>query len=150
MHLPLVYPRFHSTEADIIISTPLRLVTSLKAGALDLKKYVSFGFGERRGLTFLSVRHLILDEADRMLDTEFLSQIQEIVAACTHPNVQKAVFSATLPAGAEKLAMEMLKDPIRIVVGLKYVPLCTLLEHFSDPTQRYPFAPHPTESDLCC
>ena len=66
-----------------------------------------------------SVRHLILDEADRMLDPEFLSQVQEVVAACSHPRVQKAVFSATLPANAEKIAMAMLKDPIRVVVGLK-------------------------------
>ena len=56
-----------------------------------------------------------------MLDTEFLEQVQEIIAACTHPDVQKAVFSATLPANAEKIAMSMLRDPIRVVVGLKYV-----------------------------
>jgi ATP-dependent RNA helicase DDX52/ROK1 len=56
-----------------------------------------------------------------MLDPEFLSQVQEVVAACSHPRVQKAVFSATLPANAEKIAMEMLTDPIRIVVGLKFV-----------------------------
>ena len=65
------------------------------------------------------MRHLVLDEADRMLDTEFLEQVQEVIAACTHPNVQKAVFSATLPANAEKVAMSMLRDPIRVVVGLK-------------------------------
>lgn len=70
-----------------------------------------------------SVRHLILDEADRMLDVEFLGQVQEIVAACTHDRVQKAVFSATLPANAEKVAMAMLRDPIRVVVGLKYATL---------------------------
>lgn len=58
-----------------------------------------------------------------MLDAEFLSQVQEITAACTHENVQKAVFSATLPANAEKVAMAMLRDPIRIVVGLKSVDL---------------------------
>jgi ATP-dependent RNA helicase DDX52/ROK1 len=57
-----------------------------------------------------------------MLDSEFFSQIQEIIAACTHQHLQKAVFSATLPAGAEKLAMQMLRDPIRVVVGLKFVP----------------------------
>ena len=54
-----------------------------------------------------------------MLDNEFLSQIEEIVAACTHPNLQKAVFSATLPASAEKIAMDMMNDPVRVVVGLK-------------------------------
>ena len=58
-----------------------------------------------------------------MLDTEFLEQVQEVIAACTHPDIQKAVFSATLPANAEKVAMSMLRDPIRVVVGLKYVPL---------------------------
>ena len=66
-----------------------------------------------------SVRHLVLDEADRLLDTEFLEQIQEINAACTHPNLQRAMFSATLPAGVEKIAMSMLQDPIRLVVGLR-------------------------------
>ncbi|KZP15236.1 P-loop containing nucleoside triphosphate hydrolase protein [Athelia psychrophila] len=94
-------------KVDIIISTPLRLVTSLQAGKLELQ----------------NVRHLILDEADRMLDVEFLGQVQEIVAACTHDRVQKAVFSATLPANAEKVAMAMLRDPIRVVVGLKDTPL---------------------------
>ncbi|KAI0932728.1 hypothetical protein AcW1_000238 [Taiwanofungus camphoratus] len=94
-------------KVDIIISTPLRLVSALQAGHLELD----------------NVRHMILDEADRMLDTEFLSQVQEVIAACTYPNLQKAVFSATLPAGAEKIAMSMLRDPIRVVVGLKDTPL---------------------------
>lgn len=67
----------------------------------------------------VSVRHLILDEADRLLDNEFMDQLQEIVAACSHSRLQKAFFSATLPANAEKLAMDMLEDPIRVVVGLK-------------------------------
>ena len=56
-----------------------------------------------------------------MLDPEFLPQVEEIIASCTHPDVQKAVFSATLPAGAEKIAIDMLRNPIRIVVGLKSV-----------------------------
>lgn len=94
-------------KVDIIISTPLRLVASLRCGNFDLN----------------NVRHLILDEADRMLDAEFLPQILDILASCTNENIQKAVFSATLPSNAEKIAMEILRDPIRIVVGLKDTPL---------------------------
>ncbi|KAI0666243.1 P-loop containing nucleoside triphosphate hydrolase protein [Trametes maxima] len=94
-------------KIDLVISTPLRLMASLQAGHLELN----------------NVRHIVLDEADRMLDTEFLEQVQEVIAACTRPDVQKAVFSATLPANAEKVAMSMLRDPIRVVVGLKDTPL---------------------------
>ncbi|CAK5279910.1 unnamed protein product [Mycena citricolor] len=93
-------------KVDIIISTPLRLVASLKSREIDLG----------------NVRHLVLDEADRMLDAEFLPQVEEIVASCTHPKVQKAVFSATLPASAENMALKMMQNPIRVVVGLKQVP----------------------------
>ncbi|KAF4623449.1 hypothetical protein D9613_002043 [Agrocybe pediades] len=94
-------------KVDIIISTPLRLVAALQEGIIELN----------------NVRHLVLDEADRMLDSEFMSQIEEIVASCTRADVQKMLFSATLPAGAEKIAMAMLQDPVRIVVGLKDTPL---------------------------
>jgi ATP-dependent RNA helicase DDX52/ROK1 len=93
--------------SDIIITTPLRLVNCLQSGNLDLK----------------NVRHLVLDEADRLLDVEFHSQIVEIIAACTHQQLQKAVFSATLPAGAEKVALDVMHNPIRTVVGLKDTPL---------------------------
>jgi ATP-dependent RNA helicase DDX52/ROK1 len=66
-----------------------------------------------------SVRCLVLDEADRLLEGEFLPQTEEIVQSCSHPDLQKAVFSATLPAGAEATANSFLDSPIRIVVGLK-------------------------------
>lgn len=94
-------------KVDIIISTPLRLVASLQEGTIELN----------------NVRFLILDEADRLLDAEFLPQVEEVVVSCTHAALQKAVFSATLPAGVEKTAMSMLRDPIRVVVGLKDTPL---------------------------
>ncbi|PIL30882.1 transporter [Ganoderma sinense ZZ0214-1] len=112
-------------KIDLIISTPLRLVASLQAGNLELD----------------NVRHLVLDEADRMLDAEFMEQVQEVIAACTHPEVQKAVFSATLPANAEKVAMSMLRDPIRVVVGLKDTPLPLIaqsLTYVSDDQSKLP------------
>lgn len=48
-----------------------------------------------------------------------MAQVQEIVAASSHSKCQKALFSATLPASAESMAMAMLENPIRVVVGLK-------------------------------
>lgn len=108
---------------DVLIGTPMRLVAGIQRGSLNLGKY---GDQIRRFIVVLmifSVRHLILDEADRMLDREFYAQITEIVAACTFPHVQKGVFSATLPASAEEIAMNMMSDPVRVVVGLKYVKL---------------------------
>lgn len=70
-------------------------------------------------ISWFSVQFLVLDEADRLLDTEFAAQVDEIVALCSSPSCQKAVFSATLPARAEKTVMGILNNPIRVVVGLK-------------------------------
>ncbi|KAJ2919228.1 hypothetical protein MD484_g1081, partial [Candolleomyces efflorescens] len=112
-------------KVDIIISTPLRLIAALQEGHLVLD----------------NVRHLVLDEADRLLDAEFLEQIQEINEACTHPTLQRAMFSATLPAGVEKIAMSMLQDPIRLVVGLKDTPLPLIaqsLTYVADDASKFP------------
>ncbi|KAH8086609.1 P-loop containing nucleoside triphosphate hydrolase protein [Cristinia sonorae] len=112
-------------KVDIVISTPLRLVAAMQSGSVELS----------------NVRHLVLDEADRMLDAEFLSQVQEVIAGCSHPNVQKAVFSATLPAGAEQIAMGMLDNPIRLVVGLKDTPLPLIaqsLTYVADDASKVP------------
>ena len=113
--------------SDIVISTPLRLVSSIQSGHLSLHKYVQVHALVLTAVlihhNLSSVRHLILDEADRMLDQEFITQVQEILASCTHEHLQTAVFSATLPAGAERIALDMLQNPIRVVVGLKCVYL---------------------------
>ncbi|KAF7798589.1 hypothetical protein EIP86_009811 [Pleurotus ostreatoroseus] len=112
-------------KVDIIISTPLRMVSAVQNGKLGLD----------------NVRHVVLDEADRMLDAEFINQVQEVLGACTHPKLQKAVFSATLPANAERIAMGMLHDPIRVVVGLKDTPLPLIaqsLTYVADDSSKLP------------
>ncbi|RIB25898.1 P-loop containing nucleoside triphosphate hydrolase protein [Gigaspora rosea] len=88
---------------DILISTPLRLVHAISQDNIDLK----------------NVQHLVLDEADKLLELGFLDQTDEIFAACSNVKLQKYLFSATLPSGVESLANNFMKDPIRIVVGLK-------------------------------
>ncbi|KAF8929395.1 RNA-dependent ATPase rok1 [Dissophora ornata] len=88
---------------DILISTPLRLVHAIQQEKMELDH----------------VRHLILDEADKLLEQGFLEQTDEIFAACSHPSLQKSLFSATLPSGIEALANTFMRSPIRIVIGSK-------------------------------
>ncbi|KAK9766840.1 RNA-dependent ATPase rok1 [Basidiobolus ranarum] len=88
---------------DILISTPLRLVHAIQQDQIKLN----------------NVRHLILDEADKLLELGFLEQMDEIFASCTYTKLQKSLFSATIPSGVESLAKTVMKDPIRIVIGAK-------------------------------
>ncbi|EJU04701.1 P-loop containing nucleoside triphosphate hydrolase protein [Dacryopinax primogenitus] len=90
-------------KVDLLITTPLSLVSALDEGILNLD----------------NIRHLILDEADRLLEEGFLKQIEAILAACSYPEIQKAVFSATLPAAVEAIANTFLRRPIRVIVGVK-------------------------------
>ncbi len=88
---------------DVLITTPLRLVHAVEKEEVDLG----------------NVRHLVLDEADRLLEDGFLEQTDAILAACSHPELRKALFSATLPAGVEEMAKTFMVDECRVIVGTK-------------------------------
>ena len=60
-----------------------------------------------------------MDEADQLFELGFLSQIDEIIAACSHPSILRCLFSATMPPEVEKMANSFLRQPLRIVVGTK-------------------------------
>lgn len=70
--------------------------------------------------TFNRIRHLVLDEADKLMDLGFLEQTDEIFAACSGPNVRKYMFSATFTGQVEDLAKTVMKDPIQVVIGSRY------------------------------
>jgi len=86
--------------AEICIATPGRLIDFLDQGQINLKRCT----------------HLILDEADRMLDMGFEPQIRKIIQQIT-PGRQTLMFSATWPKEIRRLASEFLQDPIRINIG---------------------------------
>lgn len=65
------------------------------------------------------MRHLVLDEADKLLELGFLEQTDEIIAACSGTHVRKSLFSATFFSKVQELAKTVLKDPIRVVIGHK-------------------------------
>ncbi|EOD11447.1 hypothetical protein EMIHUDRAFT_51983, partial [Emiliania huxleyi CCMP1516] len=88
---------------DVVVSTPLRLVGLVDRGLLPLQE----------------VRLLVLDEADKLLELGFLEQVDTLLAACSHAEVSRALFSATMLPAIESLADTVLRQPVRVVVGEK-------------------------------
>ncbi|MGD1878740.1 MAG: DEAD/DEAH box helicase [Kiloniellaceae bacterium] len=88
-----------SRGVDILIATPGRLMDLLNQRHVRLDK----------------VSHLVLDEADRMLDMGFIRDVRKIVAAMPARR-QSLLFSATMPAEVAKLAAELLHNPLRVEV----------------------------------
>lgn len=86
--------------ANIIIATPGRLIDFMDQGLINFK----------------SLTHLVLDEADRMLDMGFLPSIKRI-AKVIPANRQTLLFSATMSADIEHIAYSMLKDPTFVEVS---------------------------------
>ena len=85
---------------DVLIATPGRLIDLVREGDVKLDQ----------------TRWLVLDEADRMLDMGFINDVKRIARA-THPDRQTTLFSATMPEEIEKLAMGLMKDPVRVSVA---------------------------------
>jgi len=100
-------PQEHAfrSGADVIIATPGRLMDHMRASYAGLKK----------------IEHLVLDEADRMLDMGFLPEIRRILAQLPARR-QTLFFSATMPAPIAALAGEMLRDPVSIAIQRQTAP----------------------------
>jgi ATP-dependent RNA helicase RhlE len=86
--------------ADILVATPGRLI--------DLT--------ERKAVFLNTVKFLVLDEADQMLDLGFIHTLRQIARMVGMPR-QTLLFSATMPKQIEELSQAYLTDPIRIEVA---------------------------------
>ena len=87
---------------DILVATPGRLLDHMSQGNVRLDQ----------------VSHLVLDEADRMLDMGFIRDIRKIVAALPKKR-HSMMFSATMPADVEALGQFILHQPVRIDLSPK-------------------------------
>ncbi len=86
---------------EIIVATPGRLLDYVQQGEISLK----------------SIRAVILDEADRMLDMGFLPDVRRILEACPPPHKrQTGFFSATLPPAIQTLVNWAAQDPVTVSV----------------------------------
>lgn len=84
-------------NVNILIATPGRLIGHLVSGIVKLDK----------------LQHLILDEADRMLDMGFQEDIMRIISYLPK-NRQTLLFSATMPPKIRSLAKSILKNPEQV------------------------------------
>ena len=84
---------------EILVATPGRLLDLMRQGIVRLD----------------TVRHLVLDEADRMLDMGFVPDVRAICAGIPRDR-QTLLFSATMPTGVAGLARSMLRDPVEVSV----------------------------------
>lgn len=89
------------TGADIVVATPGKLIQHLNMGYVNTKH----------------LRHLILDEADRMLDMGFNEDIMKIISHLPKER-QTLLFSATMPPKIRQLAQKILKDPQEISIAI--------------------------------
>jgi superfamily II DNA/RNA helicase len=85
--------------ADVVVATPGRLLDLVGNNALRLS----------------SVKQLVLDEADRLLDLGFADELQQVLALLPRRR-QNLLFSATFPAAVQGLANTQLHDAVHIHV----------------------------------
>ena len=97
---------------DILIATPGRLLDLMNQGHVHLG----------------DVEHLVLDEADRMLDMGFIKDVRKIVRA-TSDDRQTLLFSATMPQEVARLASDILYEPVRIDIAPKAVTADRIEQH---------------------
>lgn len=87
--------------ANIVIATPGRLMAQLQSGTANLKQ----------------IKHLVLDEADRMLDMGFYDDIIRIINYLPVER-QTIMFSATMPTKMRTLANKLMNDPVQINIAI--------------------------------
>ena len=115
-----------SEGASVITATPGRLIAHLKMGYVNME----------------SLRFLVLDEADRMLDMGFHQDIQKIISFLPKKR-QNLMFSATMPPKMRTLAKEVLNNPEEINVAVS-VPADKIIQvgFVVHDTQKIPMIEH--------
>lgn len=109
---------------EILVATPGRLLDHMWSGNILLS----------------SIKMLVLDEADRMLDMGFAPQINQILDALPEDR-QTLLFSATLPADLARLAQASVNNPVRVMVA----PSATTADGI---TQAVHHTSHDAKADL--
>ncbi|MDF2613822.1 MAG: box helicase domain protein [Clostridia bacterium] len=86
-------------KTHVVVGTPGRVLDHLERGTLMLD----------------AITHLVIDEADEMLNMGFIEQVEKIIERVPRNRVT-LLFSATLPDDIEKLSKKYMKEPAYITI----------------------------------
>ena len=104
---------------DIVVGTPGRVIDHLKRKTLNLQ----------------SIEHLILDEADEMLNMGFIEDL-EVILAETNPNKRTCLFSATMPKKIRELAKKYMQEAVSLKVESKSISTEKIEQNFIEVKSR--------------
>ncbi|GMH42031.1 hypothetical protein BSKO_09950 [Bryopsis sp. KO-2023] len=98
----------------VIVGTPGRVVDHLT---------------NTKGFSLSKLKHLVLDEADKLLDMDFEEDIDQILKVI--PRARRTqLFSATMTNKVQKLQRACLRDPVKVEVASKYSTVETLRQQY--------------------
>jgi ATP-dependent RNA helicase DeaD len=102
-----------SRGVDLIVGTPGRVLDHI----------------ERRTLYLGDIVHVVLDEADRMLDIGFRPDIERILRKLPTPR-QTLLLSATINADVRKLALRYMYEPIEVNLSQDEISVDTIKQYY--------------------
>ncbi|KAF9921205.1 ribosomal RNA processing protein, partial [Mortierella alpina] len=103
-----------SKKPHVIVCTPGRLQDHLE---------------NTKGFSLRTLKYLVLDEADRLLDMDFGPIIDQILKVIPKER-NTFLFSATMTTKVAKLQRASLNNPVKVEVATKYSTVSTLLQYY--------------------
>ena len=103
-------------KPHIVVATPGRLLDHLE---------------NTKGFSLRSLKYLVMDEADRLLDMDFGPILDKILKVLPREGRRTCLFSATISSKVESLQRASLSNPLRISISSsKYQTVSTLMQSF--------------------
>ncbi len=112
-----------SNGVQIVVGTPGRLIDLI----------------ERRVINLGSVRMVVLDEADRILDMGFIEDIEFILSKIPKDR-QTSLFSATIESSVMRICNKYMKSPEKILVSKDEIALTQMKQYYTVVAQHDKFA----------
>ncbi|RKP08364.1 DEAD-domain-containing protein [Thamnocephalis sphaerospora] len=103
-----------SKKPHVIVCTPGRLQDHLE---------------NTKGFSLRTLKYLVMDEADRLLDMDFGPKIDQILKVIPRER-NTYLFSATMTTKVAKLQRASLRNPVKVEVSTKYQTVTTLLQYY--------------------